>query len=73
MPDTPSQPSPKPLGKVRQCFYCGADMGFIENRHYDRLDPCGAPECNRDARDAAAQERDEAHERLDRDNGWDRW
>lgn len=60
----------KPAGKVRHCFNCGADMGFIEDRYYDRLDPCGARECERAARDAHAEERDEAHDRLDRDMGW---
>lgn len=64
---TPSHP-----GKVRHCPNCGADMGFIENRYYDRRDTCGARECEREARDAAEAERDEAHERLDRDMGWDR-
>ena len=47
-------------------------MGFIENRYYDSRDTCGASECEREARDAAYAEREEAHERLDRDNGWDR-
>lgn len=64
-------PTEKPKkGRVRHCFYCGADMGWIEDRYYDRTDTCGSPECNRYARDDAAAERDEAHERLDRDMGW---
>ena len=70
MPDTDKKPMP--LGKVRHCWNCGADMGFIENRYYDRGDTCESPECNRAARDAEQAERDEAHEQLDRDNGWDR-
>lgn len=37
---------------------------------YDRLDNCGKQECEREARDAMQGEREEAHERLDRDNGW---
>lgn len=59
-----------PNGKERFCFYCGESMGFIENRHYDRRDSCGKRECAREERDAAEAEREEAHERLDRDNGW---
>ena len=62
--------APKPKGKIRHCPYCGADMGFIEDRYYDGRDPCGARECNRMARDDAQAEREEAHERLDRDMGW---
>ena len=62
--------TPKPAGKVRSCWNCGADMGFIENRYYDRMDTCESVECLREARDAARAERDEAHDRLDRDMGW---
>lgn len=63
--NTPTHP-----GKVRFCWNCGADMGFIENRYFDRTDTCGATECIRAARDALAQERNEAHEQVDRDMGW---
>lgn len=57
-------------GKVRHCWNCGADMGFIEDRYFDRMDTCGARECEREARDQFAAERDEAHQRLDEDMGW---
>lgn len=59
-------------GKVRHCWNCGADMGFIENRFYDRRDTCGQIECERAARDAYADERDEAHRAVDDyfDGGW---
>lgn len=57
-------------GRVRHCWNCGDDMGFIENRHYDYMDTCGRQECDRAVRDALAEERDEAHEQLDRDMGW---
>ncbi len=53
--------------KMRFCFNCGAEFGFYAD--YDQLDDCGAQECQRAAREARAQERDEAHERLDRDMG----
>jgi len=51
------------------CFNCGADLGE-KDRWSSPLDDCGAPECAREARNAYAQERDEAHEQLDRDMGW---
>lgn len=60
----------KPL-RMRHCFNCGADLGRYNG--YDRFDNCGALECVRAAQDAAQQERDEAHEQLDRDMGWGRW
>ena len=56
---------------MRHCFYCGEELGVYAD--YDPLDTCGAQECQRAASDALRSERDEAHERLDRDRGWDRW
>ena len=51
------------------CAYCGKDMG-----PYDKYacagDTCGERECERWARDNVYAEREEAHERLDRDMGW---
>lgn len=57
-------------GKERSCCWCGASLGFVENRYYDRNDICGGRECQRGMRDMWAQEREEAHEKLDRDMGW---
>jgi hypothetical protein len=54
--------------KMRHCYNCGAEIGVYAG--YDRLDTCGKQECEREARNAQAQEREEAHERLDRNNGW---
>lgn len=54
--------------KMRHCFNCGAELGVYAD--YDRLDTCGALECDREARHAMAEEREEAHKWLDRDNGW---
>ncbi|KKW92654.1 hypothetical protein YP76_06880 [Sphingobium chungbukense] len=51
------------------CFNCGADIG-PKDRFSEPLDDCGALECVREARNAYQQERDEAHEQLDRDMGW---
>ena len=69
MERNPDQPHP---GKVRHCWNCGADMGFIENRHYDRMDTCGSRECERAAGDAFAEEREEAHRQVDDyyNGGW---
>lgn len=39
-------------------------------KYYDRRDTCGKLECQREERDAYAQEREEAHEQLDRDLGY---
>lgn len=63
---------PRPTAKERHCWYCGASMGMIENRHYDRGDTCGKSACERGARDAERYERDAEHEALDADRGWDR-
>lgn len=54
--------------KMKHCFNCGAELGVMT--HHDPLDTCGKQECERAARDCATQEREEAHERLDRDMGW---
>lgn len=51
------------------CFNCGEDIG-PKDAWSEQLDTCGAAECNREARNAFMQERDEAHERLDRDMGY---
>lgn len=56
--------------KMRHCWNCGAELGVIENKHYDRRDTCGSPECDREARNQAQAERDDAHDELDRDMGW---
>lgn len=60
-------------GRVRHCWNCGADMGFIENRFYDRRDTCGKHECDREARDAFEEERQAAHDRVDEDFGYGSW
>ena len=48
------------------CFNCGADIGLWD-RFCERDDTCGERECNREAQAMARQEREEAHERLDRE------
>lgn len=66
-----SEDTKKTTEKMRFCFNCGEELGF--DSYYDPLDTCGAAECARAAREAMAQERDEAHEQLDRDMGWGIW
>lgn len=51
--------------KMRHCFYCGAELG--EYIDHDPLDTCGKRECERAASEHVRQQRDEAHEKLDRD------
>lgn len=63
---------PKPTARERHCWYCGESMGVIESRHYHRGDTCGKRECERAAKHADRQERDEAHAALDADRGYDR-
>lgn len=57
------------IAKMRFCFNCGEELGVYAD--HDPMDDCGKIECTRAARDCYAQEREEAHDRLDRDMGWD--
>lgn len=61
-------PAPDKKPRMRHCFNCGAELGQYAD--YDPLDTCGSRECDRAAREIAQQQRDEAHEQLDRDMGW---
>lgn len=56
--------------KMHFCFNCGAELGILPDRLYDRTDTCGARECEREARDQDAEERERAHEDLDERMGW---
>ena len=54
------------------CFNCGEELGvFRTKQRQSDLDTCGASDCNREARNKLAAIREEAHEELDRMNGWD--
>jgi hypothetical protein len=55
------------LAKMRHCFYCGEEIGVYAD--YLPSDTCGNIKCEREARAGFAEEREEAHERLDRDMG----
>jgi hypothetical protein len=54
--------------KMRHCFNCGEQLGAYAD--YDPRDTCGKRECEREAQAAFAEEREEAHDQLDRDMGW---
>lgn len=59
--------SKKNTPPMRHCFYCGEELG----RYWDKdpLDTCGKAECNREARYADQEIREERQ--LDRDLGYD--
>ena len=63
-------PVKPPAQRRHHCWNCGADMGVYDRRYCRSDDVCGSSECNRASRDAQQQERDEAHEALDRDMGF---
>lgn len=53
---------------TRWCWNCGADLGEeVPTRDHE---VCGERECQLASRDARYQEREEAHEQLDRELGW---
>ena len=56
--------------KQRYCWVCGDDMGVIEDRNYDRRDTCGKVSCEREAREADRDEREQAHHDLNDKMGW---
>ncbi len=58
--------------KMQHCFNCGAELGVYQHDRGD-IECCGARECQREMRDAIADEREDAHRQLDRDRGWDRF
>lgn len=60
----------KPKARMRHCFYCGDEMGVIEDKFYESHDTCGKRECDRAAQDHQGMDREEAHRRLDEDMGW---
>lgn len=62
MSDTPNEP------KMRHCFFCGAEIG--RSHYINRFEACTDAQCQREERDAYAQEREDAHERLDSDLGY---
>lgn len=63
-------PATKRKARERFCFNCGDSLGIVEDRYHDRKDTCGKTECNRAAGDAEREEREHAHDALDRSHGW---
>lgn len=58
--------------QMRHCWWCGAELGVLTRADcWEPGDTCGRAECEREARHQEANERREAHEKLDRDRGWD--
>ena len=53
---------------MRHCFNCGQELGVYAD--HDPMDDCGKRECVRAAQDCHEQEREEAHDNLERDMGW---
>ncbi len=55
------------------CFNCGEELGMFEGKQRQRdFDTCGKRECYSAARDSESEMREQAHEELDRMNGWGR-
>jgi hypothetical protein len=55
---------------IEYCENCGADLGGPVVKYAHDFITCGSQECEREARNQAAMEREEAHEQLDRDMGY---
>lgn len=60
--DAPRVARPQTL-KMRQCFFCGDNIGLMTDDDYDDLYTCGARACTREARI-------EARERIEEDRDW---
>lgn len=55
--------------RMQHCAWCGEELGVYEGG-YREPESCGKPECNREIRGMYEEMREEAHEQLDRDMGW---
>ena len=55
--------------RMQHCDYCGEDMGVFV-KVSGEINSCGKRECEQYARDADAEQRENAHGQLDRDMGW---
>lgn len=56
---------------MHYCFNCGAELGMVDGKQRQRdMDTCGEQDCEREARDELAAEREQAHEQLDYERGW---
>lgn len=57
------------MARNKTCSWCGEDLGVPHDREPES---CGKLECNREVRMQIQEEREDAHDQLDRDMGWDR-
>jgi len=57
-------------GIPRFCWNCGASLGLVEDRFYDRKDTCGSRLCERALTDEIEAEREERHREIDDDYRW---
>lgn len=55
---------------IEHCENCGAYLGRPVEKLYGDFIVCGERECSRAEQDFHAQQREEAHEQLDRDLGY---
>jgi len=55
---------------IKHCENCGADLGRPVKKEYGDFVTCGKRECNRAEQDFYAEQRESAHEQLDRDLGY---
>lgn len=70
MSDVPT-PARGKLKPMRHCWNCGEQLGRLSLGEWEPGDTCGSMECNRASRDAWAEERAEAHRKVDEE--FDRW
>lgn len=56
--------------KIHNCEYCGEDLGCDVDKWPGEMVTCGKQECQRAERDFYQEQREEAHEQLDRDMGY---
>ena len=56
--------------KMKHCAYCGAEIGMAGPMYFRDPESCGKAECSREVSAMYREEREAAHEQLDRDLGY---
>lgn len=56
--------------KMKHCAYCGEEIGLCSPAYFRDPEACGKRECQREVAAMYREEREEAHEQLDRDMGY---
>ena len=59
------------LTKMKCCAWCGDEIGMTDANDREP-EACGKRDCQREVRGMYQEQREAAHEELDRMNGWDR-